>query len=145
MDTDADSTIKDMGFGPEWSFADLKQLHSLGVLQEANRFLFHPLGLHLVFAFDELGVLPSKVYILQTSKPEGALYTDLSGTVHRLNYEACKELRRRISACRIEVLQDQYQNKGHEYTRFLLPDNVIQPIGSRRTRVESVTDPDTAK
>jgi hypothetical protein len=40
--------------GSSWPprFADLRELRDLGVLQEANRQFFHPLGLALVFEFD---------------------------------------------------------------------------------------------
>jgi len=52
----------------------LAELQVLGVLQEANRLFFHPLGLALAFVFDDDSRATGEVMILATEDPEGIAF-----------------------------------------------------------------------
>lgn len=98
------------------NYADLRELHRFGVLQEANRLFFHPLGLAMVWELprdDADQIVPRVVgFLTAQDDPEGWAFTDLSDTESRLNQERVDELRNRFRAARKALFGSDVQPIG---------------------------------
>ena len=94
------------------NYADLRELWQLGVLQEANRLFFHPLGLAMVWEVGDdkepkiLGLLDAR------DDPEGWIFTDLrSPECAQKSYDV-QQLRRRFELARKAKLGSSIQPLG---------------------------------
>lgn len=102
-----------------FEFADLAELHKLGILQEANRLFFHPLGLAMVWNLprDENDPTePGIVGLAVTDDAEGWCFSDLSSEDSRLKAEQVEELGKRFFEARAKLFGT---------------DDTVQPIGSK--------------
>lgn len=103
---------------PGYKFADLAELHKQGILQEANRLFFHPLGLAMVWMLpadaDDIDTVPQIVGLAITDDPEGWAFVDLSQPEHHHNRQDVEDLGQKFAE-----------------ERNRLFGGVIQPIGSK--------------
>lgn len=102
-----------------YKFADLIELHKQGILQEANRLFFHPLGLAMVWLLPTDANDPTEPTIVGlaiTADPEGWAFTDLSQEEHKNNADSVEQLGQRFFEARAALFGNQ---------------DTIQPIGSK--------------
>lgn len=98
--------------------ADITELHRLGILQEANRLFFHPLGLAMVWELPrednpEDATTPRIVGFWDArADPEGWWFTDLSDTKSHQNAEQVDALRARFTEVRTRLVGSSIQPLG---------------------------------